>query len=109
MLALLTTALASGGLFSFITYLITRHDTAKSKLDHREQVINDHDARLKELEVQVTRIELLVYLNSYPDDTYTIISIAKRYFGLGGNAYVEKLLNGWAKERGVDLATYLKA
>ena len=107
MLVLLTTALASGGLFSFITYLITRRDTAKSKLDHREKVINDHDARLKELEIQVTRIELLLCLNCYPEDTYTVISVAKRYFALGGNAYAERLLKEWAEKYGIDASKYM--
>ena len=107
MLAIITAILASGGLFSFITYLITRHDTAKSKLDKREEVINDHDARLKEMEIQATRIELLLCLNCYPEDTYTVVSVAKRYFALGGNAYAERLLKEWGEKYGIDASKYM--
>lgn len=82
-LQIIIAALASSGLFSFITFLIQRKDKRTDK-------------RLDVLERDGCRTQMLIMLNHYPDDTTEIMKLAEHYFrDLKGDWYMTSIFNKW--------------
>lgn len=84
--------LGSNGLFALIQFLITRWDTRKAI-----------EGRLKHLERDGLRTQLLIMLLLKPNEQTEILTLAERYFkkppnGLGGNWYMTSMFKNWLEE-----------
>lgn len=87
--SIVTAVLVSNGLFAFVQYLITRHDTKKNI-----------KGRLAVLEKDVLRTQLLMLILLRDEEKQEILTIAEHYFteppeGLGGNWYMTSIFNKW--------------
>ena len=82
-------ALTSGGVLSFIQFLITRKDS-------------DIKGTLKKLEKDGLRTQLLLLILMQPDEQTEILKIAEHYFvKLKGNWYMTSVFSKWCKSRGL--------
>ncbi len=101
--------LGSAALFSFIQYLISRHD---KKNDHMEEIRNDIKDLQKEMKKSVkdsVRLQLLVLLIMQPNDDKEILELAQHYFQkLKGNWYMSPMFYNWCQKKGIspDWFTY---
>ena len=81
--------LASNAAFAFVQFLITRHDTQKSM-----------DSKLRTLEKDGLRTQLLLLVLMCPKEQQEIMTIAEHYFskspkGLDGDWYMTSIFNKW--------------
>lgn len=81
--------LASNAAFAFVQFLITRHDTKKSV-----------DSKLRTLEKDGLRTQLLLLILICPKEQQEIMTIAEHYFskppkGLDGDWYMTSIFNKW--------------
>lgn len=77
--------LASNALFAFLQFLITRHDTKKNV-----------KGKLKTLEKDGLRTQLLLLILIQPDEQQEILTLAEHYFkDLHGNWYMTSIFNKW--------------
>lgn len=87
-------ACLGAGLFGFLQFLITRHDNKKDEL-------GEITRRLKEMEKDQCRTQMLLLISDYPSENAEIMKIAEHYFkseengGLGGDWYMTNLFNKW--------------
>jgi len=80
-------ALTSGGVLSFIQFLITRKDS-------------DIKGTLKKLEKDGLRTQLLLLILMQPDEQTEILKIAEHYFvKLKGNWYMTSVFSKWCKSK----------
>lgn len=87
--SIITAVLVSNGLFAFIQYLITRHDTKKNV-----------KGKLTILEKDVLRTQLLLLILLKGEEQQEILTIAEHYFkDLHGDWYMTSIFNKWLKEK----------
>lgn len=87
--SIITAVLVSNGLFAFIQYLITRHDTK-----------NNVKGKLTILEKDVLRTQLLLLILLKGEEQQEILTIAEHYFkDLHGDWYMTSIFNKWLKEK----------
>lgn len=79
--------LASNGLFAFIQYFITRHDSRKNV-----------SGRLDKLEKDGLRTQLLLMILMRPEEKKEILTLAQHYFvDLKGNWYMTDVFDRWCE------------
>lgn len=101
-LAVLGTMLGSAGLFSMIQFLISRHDKKNDKLGEFADELNALRNGQKDMNVRLTRMELMGLIRNNPENTDAILQVAEYYFvQLDGNAYAHAMFEKWAKEQNV--------
>jgi hypothetical protein len=101
-LAILGTMLGSAGLFSMIQFLISRHDKKNDKLGKFADELNALRNGQKDMNVRLTRMELMGLIRNNPENTDAILQVAEYYFiQLHGNAYAHAMFEKWAKEHNV--------
>ena len=81
--------LASNAVFAFIQFIITRHDTKKNMSE-----------KLRNLEKDGLRTQLLLLILICPKEQQEIMTIAEHYFskppkGLDGDWYMTSIFNKW--------------
>lgn len=87
--SIITAVLVSNGLFAFIQYLITRHDTKKNV-----------KGKLTILEKDVLRTQLLLLILLKGEEQQEILTVAEHYFkDLHGDWYMTSIFNKWLKEK----------
>ena len=99
-------ALISGGLvsgvFTLINKLIDRHSSKGDRLSSIEKKCNKNEQDL-------VRLQMLVMMSDYPDDTNEILTLAEHYFkDLGGNFYMDALFAKWLKKTGLPMPSWFK-
>lgn len=83
--ALVGIVLGSGALFSFIQFLITRHDIRKGWTAQN-----------------VDRLQLMVLIADYPRKVDEILKLAEHYFvELRGNSFLKELFADWLKSQNI--------
>lgn len=99
-IALISAVIGSGALFSFITFLITRHDQKKSERTKTEAAIEELNKRMQKAEKDAVRTQLLVLLSDYTDNETEILQVSEYYFNtLAGDWYMTSLFNRFLVER----------
>ena len=122
--------LGSAGLFSFLTFLIQRRDGKKDavteiKSEHEKDIEvlrEERDAMLSELHEMLSeikeqtlknerdnvRMQLLVLMGEYTDDTSELMHCAEHYFkDLKGNWYATPLFAKFLREKGIAAPEWL--
>lgn len=103
MLTILLAALGSAGFFTFLQFLINRHDNKNiisKKLDElMEQNINN--------ELAITKVQLQILFALQPKNHDTILTVAERYFiKLNGDAEMYNEFVSWATKEKVSVSWF---
>ena len=94
-LAVLSSAFGSVGLFSFVQFLVSRKDK-------RRDLLGKIDKKLDKLEKDGCRTQLLLMICDYPDNVSEIMELAEHYFAdLKGNWYMSSVFDEYLKGRGL--------
>lgn len=74
-----------------------------------KQIASDREATAKQTELQLTRLELLMLMETDPDNAIEIEKVARRYFiDLGGNTYMSSEFSRWCKLHNADCEIVFK-
>lgn len=85
--AIFVAVLTSNGLFAFLQYFITRHDSRKNV-----------SGRLDKLEKDGLRTQLLLMILLRPQERKEILTLAEHYFvDLHGNWYMTDVFDKWVE------------
>ena len=105
--AVISSALGSAGLFSFIQFLISRNDKKGEDRCQYTAQLNRIEAKTTQNEKAIVRLQLIYLIHEQPDNKDTILITAERYFiELDGNGEAWTVFNEWAKARKLDLGWY---
>ena len=84
-ITIISAVIASQAVFGFIQFLITRRDTKKNVY-----------GKLKQLEKDGLRTQLLLLILMRPEEQQEIMTIAEHYFAdLKGDWYMTSIFNKW--------------
>lgn len=74
-----------------------------------KQIASDREATAKQTELQLTRLELLMLMETDPDNIIEIEKVAQRYFiELNGNTYMSSEFSRWCKLHNANCEIILK-
>lgn len=91
-IAIVGIVLGSGALFSFLQFLITRHDTRKGWTAQN-----------------IDRLQLMVLIADYPRKVDEILKLAEHYFVvLRGNSFLKVLFADWLASQNIDEPEWFK-
>lgn len=106
-LVLITGILGSAGLFSFVQFLIGRHDTKERQLEQIRHQLNAIENKCDRNELATTRLQLIFLIDSQPQNKDTILQTAERYFvAMNGNGEAWALFYTWAEKNRIDVGWY---
>lgn len=116
LVAVLSSSGLIGGIFSVINTVLSRRAARSDKQKEIEAKLAELEAKLAELEkttqenkMDATRVQMLLLMSDYPDDTQEILKIAELYFkDMGGNFYMDSLFNKWLKKSDVTKPSWFK-
>lgn len=100
-----TICAAVAGFGNWLVNTITAHTTEQVQKiqDELENVKNE----VKSIKLDETRLQLLVAINTTPDDTKTILEIARVYFlELKGDWYMTPKFIAWARKHDIDITGF---
>jgi wyosine [tRNA(Phe)-imidazoG37] synthetase (radical SAM superfamily) len=101
---LITAILGSAGLFSFIQFVINRHDKKNEAIKEFRNEIKIIKDTQRQTILRVTRMELLNIIEKEPNNIDAILQVAEYYFiELSGNAYAHAIFEKWAKQHNVSI------
>lgn len=105
--ALFTGILSSAGLFSFVQFLIGRHDNKNRSLEQIKHQLDAIESKCDRNELATTRLQLIFLIDSQPQNKDTILQTAERYFvKLDGNGEAWSVFYNWAKLNKIDVGWY---
>lgn len=106
-LAIITSAFGSAGLFGLIQFLITRKDRKEEDKCHYTAQLSRIETKVTQNEKAITRLQLIYLIHEQPQNKDTILLTAQRYFiELDGNGEAWAVFDKWAKGRKLDLGWY---
>lgn len=106
-IAVVSSALGSAGLFSLVQFLVSRHDNKERNISQIKIQLNRIENKSDRNELAITRLQLIYLIQEQPENKDTILQTAQRYFiELDGNGEAWAVFDGWAKEKKIDLAWY---
>jgi hypothetical protein len=106
-LALITGILGSAGLFSFIQFIISRHDAKERSLNQIKHQLDAIENKCDRNEIATTRLQLIFLIDMQPQNKDTILQTAERYFvALNGNGEAWAVFCNWAKANKIDVGWY---
>lgn len=98
--ALLGSSGLIGGVFSVINTILSRKAARSDKQKEIEAEMTAIKNETQENKLDLARIQLMLLISDYPDDTAEIMKAAERYFvTLGGNFYMDTLFTKWLKSQ----------
>ena len=101
-IAVVSAALGSAGLFSLTQFLIARRDEKTDLLARIER-------KLDRLEKDGCRTQLLLMISDYPDNRSEIMALAFHYFvDLKGNWYMSSLFEKWMRDQSLTVPHWYK-
>lgn len=101
---IITAILGSAGLFSFIQFVINRHDKKNEAIKEFRNEIKIIKDTQRQTILRVTRMELLNIIEKEPNNIDAILQVAEYYFiELSGNAYAHAIFEKWAKQHKVSI------
>lgn len=90
-LQLIVVAIGSSGLMSLIQYLLQRNDKKAKQID-------EICTKLQKFEKDLTRLQLMLLMTSYPDRKAEITEVAHHYFiDDKGNWYMTNMFKDWCE------------
>lgn len=106
-IAVISSAFGSAGLFGLIQFLIRRHDQKdEDKCQYNAQLSRIYEKTIQN-EKAVVRLQLIYLIHEQPENKDTILLTAQRYFiELDGNGEAWSIFNKWAQSKKIDLGWY---
>ena len=99
--------LGSTALFSFLQYMITRHDKKHDSMSSCKAQLDRIEKKCDRNELATTRLQLFFLIKTQPSNEDAIEATAQRYFiELNGNAEAWAPFYKWATDRNVDTGWY---
>lgn len=96
-------------IFAFITFLITRRDQRKNKLEQLIQVSEQNSKSIVELIKNDVRMQLFLLIHIVPNNTADILPLAYRYFvELDGDQYLTSQFAEWLESKNIDKPIWFK-
>lgn len=106
-IALFTGILGSAGLFGFLQFIISRHDTKERSLAQIKLQLDDIEHKCDRNELAINRLQLLFLIESQPQNKDTILQTAERYFvQMKGNGEAWAVFYAWAEKNKIDVGWY---
>ena len=100
-----TICVALGGFGTWMVSAITEH--TEQQITELRQELTSVKTDVKDVQLAETRLQLLVALNTTPEDEKTILDIARVYFiELKGDWYMTPKFTKWAKEHNIDITGF---
>ena len=89
--------------FAFITFLITRRDQRKNKLEQLIKVSEENTKSIVELNRNDVRMQLFLLMHISPRSAADILPLAYHYFvELEGDQYLTNQFADWLKSQSID-------
>lgn len=106
-IAVVSSAFGSAGLFGLIQFLIRRKDQKdEDKCQYTAQLSRIED-KVTQNEKAIVRLQLIYLIHEQPQNRDTILLTAQRYFiELDGNGEAWAIFDEWAKQNKLDLGWY---
>ena len=102
--AVISSALGSAGLFSLVQFLITRHDKKNEDQCQYTAQLNRIEQKTTQNEKAIVRLQLIYLIHEQPHNRDTILLTAQRYFiELDGNGEAWAVFDEWARANKLDL------
>lgn len=99
---IICSVLGSASLFTFIQFMINRHDDKNDRLQAIETQLKEIRNEIKSSNVDSVRTQMLLLISDYPDDVQEIMKCAEIYFKeMGGNWYMTSIFKSWLEKTGV--------
>lgn len=100
-----TIFVALGGFGTWMVSAITEH--TEQQITELRRELTSVKTDVKDVQLAETRLQLLMALNTTPDDEKTILDIARVYFiELKGDWYMTPKFIKWAKEHNIDITAF---
>lgn len=94
--------LGSGAATAIVQAVIARKQKKSEKNDETGRRLEDLEAKAVKSEKDSVRLQLLILMADYPDDTAEILTAAKHYFGeLHADWYMTSIFNKYLNDRGI--------
>ena len=107
--ALLGSSGLIGGVFSVINTILSRKAARSDKQKEIEKKLSDLEKATKENKLDSVRLQMLVMISDYPNDTSEIMRIAEHYFSeLKGNWYMTSIFNTWLESNNIAKPEWFK-
>lgn len=88
--------IASGGVWTFIQYLIQRKDDKTGTLKAIKDKVDEIESNMIKNERDALRTQLIVMIALHPEEKAEILELAKHYFvDLKGNWFATPIFNRW--------------
>lgn len=88
--------------FALVRKSMDKKSGLSKELDELKTEINDLKKKGSKNELDSVRLQMLVMMADYPNDTSEIMRIAEHYFkDLKGNWYLTSMFNRWLEENGI--------
>lgn len=101
---LIVVAIGSSGLMSLIQYLLQRNDKKAKQIDEICSKLQKLDSKLLKFEKDLTRLQLMLLMTSYPDRKAEIAEVAHHYFvDDQGNWYMTDMFKEWCEANNFDI------
>jgi hypothetical protein len=96
-------------IFAFVTFLITRRDQRKNKLEQLIQVSEQNTKSIIELNKNDVRMQLFLLIHIIPKNAADILPLAYHYFvELNGDQYLTGQFADWLKSQNIDKPIWFK-
>lgn len=106
-IAVISSAFGSAGLFGLIQFLIRRSDQKNEDRCQYTAQLNRIEKRTVDNEKAIVRLQLIYLIHEQPENKDTILLTAQRYFiELDGNGEAWAVFDAWAKGRKLDIGWY---
>jgi len=95
--------------FAFITFLITRRDQRKAKLDQLIKVSEENTKSIIQLNKNDAGMQLFLLMHISPRSAADILPLAYRYFvELNGDQYLTSQFKDWLNNQNIDKPIWFK-
>lgn len=101
--------LGSTGLFTFIQFLISRHDRKKGILAEMSKDIKELKQFNKDERLDLLRIQLMTLTHIHPENVVEIMEVAEEYFMKhNGDWYMSSLFKEYLENQGMEVPLWMK-
>ena len=115
-------ALGSGGLMTFVQFLISRNDKKAKQLNCisddikkiksvivTKEELNKVNEQITSIDRQLDRVQLNLLIKMSPERAEAVMKVAKRYFvEEGGNWYLGELFTNYCRDNNLDIPSWYK-
>lgn len=107
LITIIVAVFASSGFWLFVQTVYT---TRRNKKDETQKKLDELEAKAVKSEKDSVRLQLLVLMSDYPDDTAEILTAAKHYFGeLKADWYMTSIFNNYLQAHNIGKPEWFEA